>query len=834
MALTQSARLPGPGPSWDEEVVPVLRQRLENESRTLARRISAISASSNEDVNEYRNHNHNTTTNSNNSRSNSSGKSSTNYGSASAPRPSSSRSRTYSQPYQYHVETNPTSSARSKYVNGHVASSNAPSTPSSAAAAAAARSISPRPSTSTDSHNYSTPPKPSRIPQPTTRTRASSITAAGHTQFPPPGSTLGSPYSGGGGGASGYVGSPHTPTQDSSRSADLWIVHEQQQSPPPPALPPYSRHHHHHHHPNSTNPSSSSYFSPPSSSSSSSLTNSTAVVAAAHRVPGLLHEPAPFSPPGSQSSSTLNHFQENGVINGSTTGFHVDPPRPSIDSQEEEERPFEHWYRGEVSRNGGVGELRVGKRQEMLEIASYGYDLSESPSPSGRMRTGGGGGGGGRERNAITEAIEEERERRRRIEMMRRQQQQQQQVGRRRADSVGSLDDREMEERRASFYMDPEKARQVERVMDKGPLTDLEGDDYEYRHDGEELDMDEDGYRYYDAEEDYHEGERTKTPTSYAYNTSSSGTKSEPSLLGTPNNTTSNAHAGAGGSSATKGRMTPTSGPGRGGGTKSPTSNSKSPSTPTQRPGGARQRQISASRTPNSTTTTPGGAAAAKRAASSSPSPSTPSKSPSSNSRLAASKATQAKLAAAKKQKMLEGDSRRSVGQYDLSKLSGGEEGLDGVDADAIPKWTVPVTKAGSGGWDDVILPVVARNQGLNGHFETADGSPRPVKDMEGEIVPAPGTFGYDHSKYRPRQDYSNSGFRPIRSIISRAKVGKTAYYERNRLGCHAMLGSNVTGLMGGGDASTRPYWHMVFPKGNLKFISDIDVSQMSKVTKPD
>jgi hypothetical protein len=45
-------------------------------------------------------------------------------------------------------------------------------------------------------------------------------------------------------------------------------------------------------------------------------------------------------------------------------------PRPSIDS---EERPFEHWYRGEVSRNGGVGELRVGRRMEMLDIANYGH-----------------------------------------------------------------------------------------------------------------------------------------------------------------------------------------------------------------------------------------------------------------------------------------------------------------------------------------------------------------------------------------------------------------------------------------------------------------------------
>ncbi|THU78623.1 hypothetical protein K435DRAFT_887037 [Dendrothele bispora CBS 962.96] len=64
-----------------------------------------------------------------------------------------------------------------------------------------------------------------------------SITAAGHTQFPPPGSNLGSPYSGGG----------------ASDSLCLILVH----------------------HPNSTK--ASSYFPP--SSSSSSLTNSAAVVA---------------------------------------------------------------------------------------------------------------------------------------------------------------------------------------------------------------------------------------------------------------------------------------------------------------------------------------------------------------------------------------------------------------------------------------------------------------------------------------------------------------------------------------------------------------------------
>jgi hypothetical protein len=43
------------------------------------------------------------------------------------------------------------------------------------------------------------------------------------------------------------------------------------------------------------------------------------------------------------------------------------------------ERPFEHWYRGEVSGNDGIGELRVGRRMEMLEIASYGH-ASTAPS----------------------------------------------------------------------------------------------------------------------------------------------------------------------------------------------------------------------------------------------------------------------------------------------------------------------------------------------------------------------------------------------------------------------------------------------------------------------
>ncbi len=76
-----------------------------------------------------------------------------------------------------------------------------------------------------------------------------------------------------------------------------------------------------------------------------------------HRI---INEPAPFKTAASSNSSICNIYDID--------DFHS---RPSRDSMDSEERPFEHWYRGEVSRNGGVGELRIGKRQEMLEIANY-------------------------------------------------------------------------------------------------------------------------------------------------------------------------------------------------------------------------------------------------------------------------------------------------------------------------------------------------------------------------------------------------------------------------------------------------------------------------------
>ena len=57
-------------------------------------------------------------------------------------------------------------------------------------------------------------------------------------------------------------------------------------------------------------------------------------------------------------------------------------------SSESEERPFEHWYRGDVSRNGGVGEFRVARRKEMLDIASHGHSTKKQLSSRSASRFG--------------------------------------------------------------------------------------------------------------------------------------------------------------------------------------------------------------------------------------------------------------------------------------------------------------------------------------------------------------------------------------------------------------------------------------------------------------
>jgi serine/arginine repetitive matrix protein 1 len=70
--------------------------------------------------------------------------------------------------------------------------------------------------------------------------------------------------------------------------------------------------------------------------------------------------------------------------------------------------------------------------------------------------------------------------------------------------------------------------------------------------------------------------------------------------------------------------------------------------------------------------------------------------------------------------------------------------------ADAIPTWTQPKVR---GDWDDVVLPAVAKKQGMQEQYEMADGSPKP-KPVKTVIEPAPGTFGFDYSKYKPPRDH--------------------------------------------------------------------------------
>ena len=163
-----------------------------------------------------------------------------------------------------------------------------------------------------------------------------------------------------------------------------------------------------------------------------SYTSRSSVRVPRHKVSDIFQEQAPFPPNSLSSHSQHDHDMQP-------------PERMSSDS---EEHPFEHWYRGDVARNGGVGELRVARRQEMLDIANYGHTLrkasakhpqgglsSRSRSNSrGRVMPNGRGGKRGR------------------------------------ADSVGA---------RESVYIDPDEMRAAMAVMEERPPTDIEDDGYE-------------------------------------------------------------------------------------------------------------------------------------------------------------------------------------------------------------------------------------------------------------------------------------------------------------------------------------------------------------------
>ncbi|KAI0630007.1 hypothetical protein C8Q77DRAFT_1064646 [Trametes polyzona] len=152
-----------------------------------------------------------------------------------------------------------------------------------------------------------------------------------------------------------------------------------------------------------------------------------------HKVSDIFNEQAPFVPNSLSSSQSNFDFGRQS------------PDRMSSDS---DEHPFEHWYRGDVARNGGVGELRVARRQEMLDIANYGHTLRKA---SGKHTPGG----------MSTRSRSSSRGR----ELVNGHMH-----SRPRAGSIGA---------RESIYIDQEEGvAEVGMVLDERPPTDIEDDGY--------------------------------------------------------------------------------------------------------------------------------------------------------------------------------------------------------------------------------------------------------------------------------------------------------------------------------------------------------------------
>ncbi|RDB19070.1 hypothetical protein Hypma_014324 [Hypsizygus marmoreus] len=634
MAQIQTAWMPMNGPSWDEEVVPALRKRLESESRTLAKRMSAVSLSSQDES-----HSPNiamlvdTQASAPNSpflQSNASSvrsrtvlqeprtssdriipaSSRANGSTTPSKKKPPSRSRTYSQPYIADLPNGKTSGApRSKpSTNG---STNGKTTPDPA------RSFSPRPNDI----------KPTRIPKAAPRPSTSNTSHSSSSSPSPP---------------------PPIPNGTSNTYTDSY---------------PYI--------------SQSSDLHTVSETLSVNSSRSNVAITPGRPNPGLLHEPAPFQP-GSVTSIAPSRLDTDDLA----------PPRASTDS---EERPFEHWYRGEVSRNGGVGELRVGRRQEMLEIANYGHTLRTKLMLSARAGTPAGGAG---------IAVDDGRRRRKR------------------ADSVSGIEAVVRERERESLHLDEDDVREVGRVLDESPLTDLDGEE-------EGSDAGSASEHYMDAHRNYSFASgaadmstastpmprtsydnRSTTPTSFR--PSSRQTNAPPSRIPAPPSRMSSESRVVSPTPQTiqRGASEPPSMPSTS--TTSPSTRRRQPSKPTPVTPAGEKRGVSpaAKKTPSRTT---------------------------------AAQKTRAKKLASRRE-VEEEDKRRSVAYYPTP--ADGEELVD-----AIPSWTQPVPRQGN--WDDVVLPVVARKKGLDGHYEKADGNPTPRK-VSNAIEPAPGTFGFDHSKYRP------------------------------------------------------------------------------------
>ncbi|KAG6812510.1 hypothetical protein H0H92_002509 [Tricholoma furcatifolium] len=642
------------GPSWEEEVVPALRKRLEGESRTLAKRLSAVSLASQDD----------------------------HYISMHADPITATYTTIKDTPASPFLQSN-ASATRNQFHH-----SVSRTQPDRLPAKSNSRPM-PNGSTTAASTRQNSSPPPGAVPTNFQRSRTYSqpyLSDVPNGHAPRPKTTKGSVQANGRALRSPDIRPTRIP-QPAGRSPPLGLSSSVSNHAKASTSPPFPNGNH-----NTTSPptvpqqaATASAYSEnnqriPISIPRSSNVNSTTNVGL-----GLLNESPPFNP-ASASSSVVSH---------QSASPDLAPPRPSVES---DERPFEHWYRGEVSRNGGVGELRVGRRQEMLDIANYGHTIRA-------------------------------RERARREELRTRK---------KRADSVSGIRDGSRE--RSSLYLDDEDAQRVGQVLDEAPLTDLDGseaghhgveahddvgDDFNTQEDhtyGQEDDDTFDGGRSYAASNGAASPQfevasrsshdtRSTTPTPAAFQTRPESRSASVMSTRIPSRTRQSSESRA--KTPTQMVRAPSAPP--------PPSSSPSPPPPPQSPQPSRQRpqQQQQPKSPpaaraTSKTRTPAGKARAK--------------------------------ALATKKELDEEAKRKSMAYYPTP----GEEGDETI-IDAIPEWTQPVPHRGN--WDDVVLPVVARKKGLEEHYQKADGKPAP-RPANSTPAPAPGTFGYDHSKYRaPHQE---------------------------------------------------------------------------------
>ncbi|KAF5360459.1 hypothetical protein D9756_004959 [Leucocoprinus leucothites] len=780
MALTQSARLPGP--SWDEEVVPALRKRLEDESRTLARRMSAISIASLADDSPLNAFNSNSAVDpvsissfQNNNYNHNNG-----INGASSASGSSTGHRTRPG-YQSHQPTTP----------AHQHSASVASTSVHPRAINGTRKPPPTNSfhrSRTYSQPYANIGGGIRQPRRTNTTnlvdhtnfasRSPRLVDAKPTRIPkasrgPPGSIM-------------NASSPATPILNGPSSG---VSHS---TTPTPTQTP---------NPNSGYSADIKAYHFPTSHSAQGISQ--------HTTARLINEPAPFNT-ASSSSSIYNIHEERST---DELGYNVpQPSRDSLDSTEE--TPFEHWYRGEISRNGGVGELRVGRRQEMLDIANYGHAMHNKRKLLAS-------------RQAALLALEDSR----RGSL------------RKRADSVAGFGrlGPSMRERGSLYLEDDAILDRIERVLDEDPLTDLDGEEAsDIASISTKGQQDQRPYRYSNHDTDFLPGVGDITvttavadgysdlvlpssqspPTTYRVEESKVETPkqqfttpTQPSLPITSITTPTQPSALADASITTPIQHPPP--PAR---SPTPRSKSRQGSSSSRIPTYERRSSESRTSTPSqhsSNTTKVGHPMHVVDLTSVSPTPSpspplpsiTPVASPTGRAATTPSTPTSASKrgispgphntpgSTAKKPRtpgpttpgktrpkpkptakkfVKEEDNRKSVAYYPTP----GGEGEDVDMSNAIPYWTQPKVVGGDGNWDDVralfrcfflcallrfaptlvfvmflfvVLPVVARKRGLDNHYEKADGSPQPKKKQVAPIAPAPGTFGYDGTKIRRR-----------------------------------------------------------------------------------